>query len=82
MTTLGMQEPIVCGERIIVPVVRESGFTRAGGVFAGVSPVALLIRESGSWFFVAIEEGFGPDEIAGICSAGSEPVKETAGDID
>jgi hypothetical protein len=82
MTTLRIQEPIVCGERVIVPVVREAGFTMTGGIFAAVSPVALLVRECGEWFFVAIEEGFGPDEIAGLCSAGSEPVKETAGDID
>jgi hypothetical protein len=70
MNTIRMQEPIVCGGRVIVPVVRETWLVVAGGVFAGVSPVALLVGERGEWFFVSVEEGFEAGEIAGASMDG------------
>jgi hypothetical protein len=69
MTMLKMQEQVISGGRVIVPVVREKGFTIGGGVFAGVDPVALLVGECGKWFFVAIEEGFDPCEITELLEA-------------
>jgi hypothetical protein len=72
VTNIRMQEPIVCGERIIIPVVRESGVTCSGGAFGGICPVALLVGECGKWFFVAIEEGFGPGEIEEMYRTGDE----------
>ena len=79
MTDIRLQEPFVCGRQVIVPVVRATGVNLPGGGFAGVSPVALLIGESGEWFFVALEEGFGAEEIAGLFETGAGTVAERSG---
>lgn len=70
MTNIRMQEPVMHGGRVIVPLVRETGVAVPGGAFAGVSPVALLIGEGSEWFFVTLEEGFGPERIEGLCRFG------------
>ena len=76
MTTIRMQEQVVCGERVIIAIVRETGIAVAAGAFAGVDPVALLVGECGNWFFVGIEEGFKPGEIAEILETKSRTLRE------
>jgi hypothetical protein len=71
-----MQDQVVCGERVIVALVRESGVVVAGGAFAGVDPVALLVGEYGKWFFVGIEEGFGQREICELLEKEAEDSRE------
>lgn len=72
--TLKMQEQIVSGGRVIVAIVRETGHAAAGGVFAAVDPVALLIGESGEWFFVAIEDGFDPALVEELLETEAEKI--------
>jgi hypothetical protein len=72
-----MQDQVVCGERVIVALVRESGVVVAGGACAGVDPVALLVWEYGKWFFVGIEEGFGQRQIRELLEKEAEDSRAT-----
>jgi hypothetical protein len=57
-----LQEPLVCGNRTIIPVVSEVFAFYGHGMFASVRPVALLIGEDGGWG-IALLEG---DSIAAL----------------
>jgi len=54
-------EPVICGERVIIPLVRDTQVSSGQGVVVMVSPVALLISEAGEWMFTPLEEGICPD---------------------
>jgi hypothetical protein len=56
-----MLEPVTCGERVIIPIVRDTQVSSGQGVVVMVSPVALLISEAGKWMFTPLEEGTCPD---------------------
>ncbi len=42
-----VQEPFVCGERKIYPVVAETSVAMPHGMTGGITPVALIIEENG-----------------------------------
>lgn len=51
---LRIEPPIIVGSREIYPVVSIASWTQEnGGVITGV-PLALLIREEGSWYFIPL----------------------------
>jgi hypothetical protein len=54
-------EPVTFGERVIIPLVRDTQVSFGQGVVVMVSPVALLILEAGKWMFTPLEEGICPD---------------------
>jgi hypothetical protein len=54
-------EPVTFGERVIIPLVRDTQVSFGQGVVVMVSPVALLISEAGKWMFTPLEEGIGSD---------------------
>ena len=56
-----MLEPITCGERVIIPLVRDTQVSFEQGFVVMVSPVALLISEAGKWMFTPLEEGISSD---------------------
>ena len=56
-----MLEPVTCGERVIIPIVRDTQVSSGQGVVVMVSPVALLILEAGKWMFTPLEEGICSD---------------------
>ena len=56
-----MLEPITCGERVIIPLVRDTQVSFEQGFVVMVSPVALLISEAGKWIFTPLEEGISSD---------------------
>jgi len=56
-----MLDPVAFGERVFLPLVRDIMITYEQGAVVSVNPVALLISEAGSWMFVPLEEGIGPD---------------------
>jgi hypothetical protein len=60
-TALRMLDPVACGERVFLPLVRDTLVSFEEGAVISVSPVALLISEAGRWMFVPLEEGIGPD---------------------
>jgi hypothetical protein len=56
-----MLEAVTCGERVIIPLVRQTQVASGQGIVVMVSPVALLISEAGKWMFTPLEEGVSPD---------------------
>jgi hypothetical protein len=56
-----MLEPVTCGERVIIPLVRDTQVSFEQGFVVMVSPVALLISEAGKWMFTPLEEGISSD---------------------
>jgi hypothetical protein len=58
-----IQTPIRSGGRLLVPVVREGGFTGIGGSTGFVDPVALLFEEDGNWYLVPLVPGFSQKEL-------------------
>ena len=60
-TALRMLDPVACGERVFLPLVRDTLVSFEKGAVVSVSPVALLISEAGRWMFVPLEEGISPD---------------------
>jgi len=60
-TAIRMLDPVAFGERVFLPLVRDIMITYEQGAVVSVNPVALLISEAGSWMFVPLEEGIGPD---------------------
>jgi hypothetical protein len=60
-TDIRMLEAVTIGERVIIPLVRHTQVSSGQGVVVMANPVALLISESGSWMFTALEEGISPD---------------------
>ena len=56
-----MLQPITCGERVIIPLVRDTQVSFEQGFVVMVSPVALLISEAGKWIFTPLEEGISSD---------------------
>ena len=56
-----MLEPVTCGERVIIPLVRDTQVSFEQGFVVMVSPVALLISEAGKWMFTPLEEGICSD---------------------
>jgi hypothetical protein len=60
-TTIRMLDPVSCGERKFYPLVRDSRVSCEQGMAVSVNPVAVLFSEAGTWMFVPLEEGTGPD---------------------
>jgi len=56
-----MLDPVACGERVFLPIVRDTTVSFEQGAVVSVSPVALLYSEAGRWMFVPLEEGICPD---------------------
>ena len=54
-------EPVTFGERVIIPLVRDTQVSSGQGIVVMVNPVALLISEAGKWMFTPLEEGICPD---------------------
>ena len=50
-----LQEPLVCGNRTIIPVVSGTLVCHEHGVAGSLLPVALLIGENGSWSIALLE---------------------------
>ena len=58
-----IQTPIRSGGRFVVPVVRENGFSGSCGGTGFVDPVALLLGEGGSWYFIPLIPGFSQKDL-------------------
>jgi len=56
-----MLEAVTCGERVIIPLVRDTHVSSGQGIMVMVNPVALLISEAGKWMFTPLEEGICSD---------------------
>ena len=54
-------EPVTFGERVIIPLVRDTQVSSGQGIVVMVNPVALLISDAGKWMFTSLEEGISPD---------------------
>jgi hypothetical protein len=50
-----LQQPQVCGNRTIIPVVSNISVCHGQGMFASIRPVALLIGEDGEWGIALLE---------------------------
>lgn len=58
--------PVECEGATILPVVRQFLGRTETSVIGSVTPVGLfIVREPDVWFF-ALEEGCGPEDLAGI----------------
>jgi hypothetical protein len=55
-----MLEAVTCGDRVIIPLVRDTQVSSGQGIVVIVNPVALLISEAGDWMFTPLEEGISP----------------------
>ena len=60
-TAIRMLDPVTCGERVFLPLVRDTMVLSQQGAVVSVNPVALLFLEAGRWMFVPLEEGICPD---------------------
>jgi hypothetical protein len=60
-TALRLLDPVASGERIFLPLVRDTLVSFEQGAVVSVNPVALLFFEAGRWMFVPLDEGIGPD---------------------
>jgi hypothetical protein len=58
-----IQTPLRSCGRLVVPVVREDGFTGICGSTGFADPVALLFEEAGHWYFVPLVSGFSQKEL-------------------
>jgi len=54
-TEMRMQQPLICGNRRIIPVVRAQSFCYEHGMIASVQPVALMVEEGGKWGITLLE---------------------------
>jgi hypothetical protein len=61
-----MLEAVTCGERVIIPLVRDTQVSSGQGIVVMVNPVALLISEAGKWMFTPLEEGVSPDILGSL----------------
>jgi predicted DNA repair protein MutK len=61
-----MLEAVTCGERVIIPLVRDMQVSSGQGIVVMVSPVALLVSEAGTWMFTPLEEGVSPDILGSL----------------
>jgi len=61
-----MLEPVTCGERIIIALVRYTQVLSGQGIVVMANPVALLISEAGKWMFIPLEERTGPDILSNL----------------
>jgi len=48
---------VTYGDRVFYPIVRDHMFTNECGALVNVHPLALLMQESGAWYFIALEDG-------------------------
>lgn len=48
--------PLAHGNRVFYPVVREQVITHENGSFVTEHPVALLMQEQESWYFIPLAE--------------------------
>jgi hypothetical protein len=60
-TAIRMLDPVTSGERVFLPLVRDTQVLSEKGAVVSVSPVALLFSDEGRWMFVPLEEGICPD---------------------
>jgi hypothetical protein len=60
-TAVRMLDPVSCGERVFLPLVRDTMVSFEQGAVVSVNPLALLFLEAGRWMFVPLEEGISPD---------------------
>ena len=59
-------EPVTFGERVIIPLVRDTQVSSGQGIVVMVNPVALLISEEGKWMFTPLEEGICSDILGSL----------------
>lgn len=55
--TLRFSNPVDCGDRTIVPVVRDTTALSANGGIVTRDPVGLVIMENNQAWFVSLSEG-------------------------
>jgi predicted DNA repair protein MutK len=51
---------VTCGDRVIIPLVRDTQVSSGQGIVVIVNPVALLISDAGKWMVTPLEEGISP----------------------
>jgi hypothetical protein len=61
ITVVRMLEPVFYGERIFLPLVRDTTLSGEQGVAVSMSPIAFLYSEAGTWMFVPLDEDIGPE---------------------
>jgi hypothetical protein len=64
-----LSDPVDCGERTIVPVIRDTTMVYQHGGFVARDPVGLVIMENKQAWFVSLSDGVGIsviDEVLGI----------------
>jgi hypothetical protein len=67
--TTRFSDPVDCGERTIVPVIRDMTLLTEHGGMVGRDPVGLVIMEKGQAWFVSLADGVTlavVDELLGI----------------
>ncbi|MDD3621495.1 MAG: hypothetical protein PHQ81_03735 [Methanofollis sp.] len=47
--------PLRAGDRVIVPLIKEAGFSGMGGVYYAARPVALIIAEEECMLFFSLD---------------------------
>ncbi len=68
-TITRLSDPVDCGERTIVPVIRDTTMVSRHGGFVARDPVGLVIMENQKAWFVSLTEGVTIsviDEVLGI----------------
>ena len=48
--------PVTYGNRVFYPIVRDQVILHRNGAFVSRHPVALLMQELESWYFIPLEE--------------------------
>jgi len=59
--TISVGAPVVVGDRVILPLIRDEMACWSTGAVARRDPVALLFSDDGGWFFAPLETGITPD---------------------
>jgi len=54
---LCFSSPLVLGNRKIHPLVRKISWSHSSGMIVACEPLALVIEEGNTWFFVSLQEG-------------------------
>ncbi len=63
---LCFSSPLVQGNRKIYPLVRRISWSHSFGMIVACEPLALVIEEGDSWFFVSLEEGIDESVLSGL----------------
>lgn len=63
---LCFSSPRVLGNRKIYPLVRKTSWNHSHGMIMACEPLALVIEDGDTWFFVSLQEGIDESILSGM----------------